>query len=428
MPTKEDTKIGFASWYVLIICSLLYMINYVDRQVLSITVEYMKIDLGLADTEIGVIQTVFFMSMALFAFPAAFLADRWSRKKAIALMGTFWSVFTFVTGLGRNFLGVIVPRSLVGIGEAGFTSGGIPMIAAAFPPKARARVMGVFNMSMAIGAALGVVLGGWIAKTYGWSMAFYIFAVPGLILSVLALLMKDCSAEEYKKETGRKQSFFTTIMTLFRTPTLRWIYIGYAMQNIMFFSFLTWGPAFLMRTQKIDSTKAGLIIGLISIMAILGSLVGGFLADHWQKRNKRGRMLTASLSLLCSSMILMIAMFLECRGIGLAFAVLYGIVAIVPIPAITAVTQDVAPPSVKSASWGMNAFCCYVLGGAWAPMIVGAISDGLGGGGYGLKVGLIISTLGGFVGAWFYWISSRSYAADLQKAEEAADPPRILVP
>lgn len=415
MSAKEFAKSRFSSWYVLIICSLLYMINYVDRQVLSITVEYMKIDLGLTDTQIGVIQTTFFMSMAVFAFPAAYLADRWSRKKAIAIMGIVWSGFTFVTGLGRSFWGVIIPRALVGIGEAGFTSGGIPMIAAAFSPKARARAMGVFNMAMALGAALGVVLGGYIAKTYGWRMAFYVFAVPGIILSLLALLMKDYSAVGCKNKTDQKNSFFSTIATLFKIPTLRWIYVGYAMQNITLFSFLTWGPAFLMRTQKIDSTKAGLIIGLISIMAIFGALLGGFLADFWQKRNEKGRMLTASFSLLFSSVILIIAMFLEFRGIGLAFGILYGIVSIIPVPAITAVTQDVAPPAVRSASWGMNAFCCYVLGGAWAPMIVGAISDGLGGGGYGLKIGLLIATMGGFVGALFYWFSAKNYPTDMRK-------------
>jgi len=419
LSAKEFTENRFSSWYVLIICSLLYMINYVDRQVLSITVEYMRLDLGLTDTQIGIIQTTFFMSMAVFAFPAAYLADRWSRKKAIAIMGLVWSAFTFITGLGRGFWGVIVPRSLVGVGEAGFTSGGIPMIAAAFSSKVRARAMGVFNMAMPIGGAIGVVLGGYIAKTYGWRMAFFVFAIPGVILSLLALLMKDYSAEDCKNESDRKISFFTTIITLFKIPTLRWIYVGYAMQNITLFSFLTWGPAFIMRTQKIDSTQAGLVIGLISIMAIFGAVIGGFLADFWQKRNERGRMLTAAFGLLASSIVLIISMYFDLKGIGLVFGVLWGILVVIPIPAITAVTQDVAPPSARSASWGMNAFCCYVLGGAWAPLLVGAISDGLGGGGYGLKIGLLISSIGGFAGAMLYGISSKSYSADLKKAEAA---------
>jgi len=399
------------------------MINYVDRQVLSITVEYMRADLGLTDTQIGIIQTTFFMSMAIFAFPAAYLADRWSRKKAIAIMGLVWSGFTFITGLGRSFWGFMIPRSLVGVGEAGFTSGGIPLIAAAFSPKVRARAMGFFNMAMPIGGAIGVVLGGYIAKTYGWRTAFFVFAIPGIILSLLALLMRDYSAEECKNESDKKVSFFTTILTLFKIPTLRWIYVGFAMQNITLFSFLTWGPAFIMRTQKIDSTQAGLIIGLISIMAIFGAIIGGFLADFWQKRNEKGRMLTAAFGLLVSSIMLIITMYFDLKGIGLVFGVLWGVLVVIPIPAITAVTQDVAPPSVRSASWGMNAFCCYVLGGAWSPLLVGAISDGLGGGAHGIKIGLLFASIGGFVGALLYWISARSYSSDLKKAEMACKEP-----
>jgi len=251
-------------------------------------------------------------------------------------------------------------------------------------------------------------------------MAFFIFAIPGIILSLLALLMKDCSAVEHTDESGPKISFFKTIMTLLKIPTLRWIYVGFAMQNITLFSFLTWGPAFIMRTHQVDSTQAGLIIGLISIMAIFGAVIGGFLADFWQQRNEKGRMLTAAFGLLASSIVLIISMYLDLKGIGLAFGILWGILVIIPLPAITAVTQDVAPPALRSASWGMNAFCCYILGGAWAPLLVGAISDGLGGGGYGLKVGLLVSSIGGFVGALLYWISARSYSSDLKKIDKKA--------
>jgi len=421
MQMKEFKYSRFASWYILIICSLLYMVNYVDRQVLSITVEHIRLDLGLTDTQIGIIQTTFFMSMAAFAFPAAYLADRWSRKKAIAVMGAIWSVFTFITGLGRSFMGVIIPRSLVGIGEAGFTSGGMPLIADAFPAKARARAMGIFNMAIPVGSAIGVVLGGFVAKAWGWRMAFFIFAIPGIILSLLTLLIKDHSEYINVKNNGESDteySFRQTIATLFKIPTLRWIYVGYAMQNITLFSFLTWSPAFLMRARNIDSTQAGLIIGAISLMAIFGAFIGGFLADFWQNRNEKGRMLTATYGLFFATILLIITLYLDLKGVGFAIGIVYGMITIIPVPAISAVTQDVAPPSLRSASWGMNAFCCYVLGGGWAPMLVGAISDIFGGGGYGLKAGLMISTLGGFAGTVCYLIGSKSYASDLKKVDE----------
>ena len=416
---QESTITTFSAWYILVICSLLYMVNYVDRQVLSITVVYIQRDLGLTDTQIGFIQTTFFMSMAVFAFPAAFLADRWSRTKSIAIMAALWSIFTFITGLGRNFVGILLPRSLVGIGEAGFTSGGIPLIAAAFPKESRGKAMGIFNMAIPIGSAAGMLLGGVISNAWGWRMAFFIFAIPGIILGILALLMKDYTTLQIRDEPVRKVSFFKAAVSLFRIPTLRWVYLGFAMQNITLFSFLTWTPAFVMRSRGVSSTEAGLTVGFIAIMAIFGSVIGGVLADYWQKRNHKGRMLTATFGLLAASVLLIITLYLDLSGVGFVFGLLYGVAAIIPVPAITAVTQDVAPPHLKSVSWGMNAFCCYVLGGGWAPMIVGGISDGLGGGAYGLKIGLGFSTLGGFLGAFFYWLSSRHYPADLQKADEA---------
>ncbi len=158
---------GWRAHYILIICSLLYMVNYMDRQVLSAVLEPMKQDLGLSDTQAGSLMTVFLLSIALFSLPLAYMVDRWSRRKAIALMAIFWSAFTFITGLGKSFLGVLIPRSLVGVGEAGFSSGGTAMLAAVYPPESRGRVMGVFNLVIPLGASLGVILGGYLSKNHG---------------------------------------------------------------------------------------------------------------------------------------------------------------------------------------------------------------------------------------------------------------------
>jgi MFS family permease len=98
--------------------------------------------------------------------------------------------------------------------------------------------------------------------------------------------------------------------------------------------------------------------------------------------------------------------------------ILYGIFSIFPVPSISAVTQDVTPPSLKGVSWGMAVFCCYIFGGAWSPILVGAVSDGLGGGAYGIKIGLLLTTLGGLAGAFFYWLSARHYSVDMENAQK----------
>ena len=126
---------GWRAHYVLIICTLLYIINYMDRQVFSVILQPMKIDLGLTDAECGLASTVLIFGMAFFSFPIAYLIDRWSRRKAIGLMAILWSIATFATGFARNFTGLLIPRFFVGLGEAGFVPGGTAMISASYPKE-----------------------------------------------------------------------------------------------------------------------------------------------------------------------------------------------------------------------------------------------------------------------------------------------------
>ena len=202
---KEYKIGGWSAHYILIICSLLYMVNYMDRQVLSAVLEPMKIDLGLSDTQAGSLQTIFLLSIAFFSLPVAYLVDRWSRRKAVALMAIFWSAFTYITGLGRNFIGVLIPRALVGVGESGFSAGGTAMLTAVYPPESRGKVMGVFNLVIPVGAALGVILGGYLSKNHGgWRTPFFVFAIPGIILGILAFFMRDYKTVDHLDERGKK--------------------------------------------------------------------------------------------------------------------------------------------------------------------------------------------------------------------------------
>jgi MFS family permease len=405
----------FMAWYILIICCLLYMVNYMDRQVFAVAVEPMKAELGLNDSQMGTIQTCFLLGMAFFSFPAAYMVDRWSRRKAISLMAVLWSAFTFLTGLGKSFTGILVPRTLVGVGEAGFTSGGTPLIAAAFPPEARSRVMGIFNLAIPLGSGLGMMLGGAIAKSYNWRAPFYAFAVPGIILGVLALFMKDYKTVRHLDESGRQISFFRAAASLFGIRSLKWMYLGMAMQMTLTFSFLSWAPAYIMRAQDVDIARAGMMAGIIGLMALFGSVIGGIIADAWQKRNERGRMYTAAISVALAAVLFLLSVLLEFKGIGFAVGIVFGMVIAGSAPSLSAMSQDVSPPSLKGVSWGMNVFCMYVFGGGYGPIVVGAVSDALGGGAHGLKMGLMLMAVPGIVSAVLYYMSARHYYADAER-------------
>jgi MFS family permease len=416
---KSELQVSTAqAYYILIICSLLYMVNYMDRQVLAVTVEPIKQEFGLSDAQIGMIFTMFFMGMAFFAFPSAYLVDRWSRRKAISVMAFLWSAFTFATGLARNFLSLFIPRFLVGVGEAGFTSGGTPLIAAAFPRRSRSKAMGVFNLAIPIGAALGMLLGGILSKNFGWRAPFFIFCIPGIVLGVLVLFCKDYKTVEHIDEFGQRQGFVETALSLFKIPSLRWLYLGCAMQNTLAYSLLTWGPAFIMRAQGVKEDKAGMIVSIVAFMAIFGAIIGGFVADMWQRKSRKGRMYAAAFGIGAATCFYIPALLLDFQGIGFAIGIVFGIFLVASNPAIYAISQDVVPPALRGVSWGMNVACQYVFGGAWGPLVVGAISDFFGGGTFGLRVGLLCSAISGVLGMMFFLMGSRCYPADVDKVKD----------
>jgi len=412
---------GGSAHFLLIVLSLLWMINWMDRQVMSAVLEPMMTDLGLTDTQGGWLHTVILLSASLFSLPVAFLIDRWSRRKAVAIMAVFWSAFTFVTGLGKSFMTVFIPRTMVGVGEAGYSAGGTAMITAAYPPEKRGTAMGIFNIFVPLGAALGYILGGYLSAHHGgWRTPFYFFAIPGVILGILALFLKDYKTVEKVEETGgERPGFIESAKAVLRVPTLRWLYIGHAMHNIMAVAVLVWLPTFLIRAHEVSEAKAGMTVGIISLMAIIGSPLGGILADRWQKKNPKGRMLVPVVGDFLSAALLIPALLLDVEGPGLYLMFAFGIFLMMGLPSIHTITQDVVTPGLKGVSWGMTVLAIYLLGGAWAPMAVGAISDGLGADANALRTAIIIAGCAGFLASILFFMGSRKYPEDVEKVEGA---------
>lgn len=406
-----------SSLYILIICTLLYMVNYMDRQVVAAVVEPMKAALSLNDGDIGVLGSVFLLSIALFSFPVAYLVDRWSRRKSIAIMAVLWSGFTFLTGKAWNFTTLLIPRALVGVGEAGFSSGGTAMVGAAYDSKKRGAMMGIFNMSIPLGVALGSILGGTLAKSGGWQAPFLVFAIPGIILGILALFMKDYKTVEHTHESGAKVTFFQSIKKLFQIPSLVWVLVGYGLANIMSMSFLFWTPAFIGRAWGVDVAAANAVMVPIVLAAIVGSPIGGILADIWFKKDPRGRLYIPAITIILSAFLLAGAIYFQFKGIGMGLVIAYGVLNVMALPCLSAISQDVAPAAQKGLVWGLMVFCMYVFGGGWSPYLVGAISDSLGQGAQALGTALTIASIGGILGGICYLMAARPYPADMERVK-----------
>lgn len=425
MSDKENrsTKYGIGGWkahYVLIVCTLLYVINYMDRQVFSVILQPMKIELGLTDVQCGLASTVSILCMAFFSFPISYIVDRWSRRKTIGIMAILWSVFTFSTGLARNFIGVLIQRAFVGLGEAGFVPGGTAMISASYPNERRGWAIGIFHIAIPLGAAAGMILGGILSSRMGWRAPFFFFAIPGVLLGIMAFFMKDYKTIDQPQDAGGIKGFFIALVDVLRLSTMRWYYLALGMAVFMTSSVLIWLPSLMIRILNISEAKAGLITGGIALAAIIGAPLGGFLADYWQKKNSRGRMYIPVVTYIFGGLLLIIAIFTRFSPLGIGLAVFYGILVAMAMTATAAISQDVAPVAHKGLSMGLAIFAQYMLGGAWGPYVVGIVSDRLGGGAEGLSIAVMLCGLFGILAGVLFFVASRTYPEDLQKVKEEA--------
>lgn len=414
---------GSKATYVMVICSLLFLVNYMDRQIMAAVLQPMKVDLGLTDFQAGLANTMFYVGVLLFCVPVAHWVDKWSRKKMIGLMAFFWSAFTLFTGLSSNYIQLLAARFGVGLGESGFGAGGTALISASYPPEKRAAKIGIFNTFITVGILAGMVGGGLISVHFGgWRTAFFVFAIPGIILGILAFFMQDYSIT--RDASGSKApSFVQNVKVLFSNRSLRLIYFGYGLFAVVIFSYLTWLPALLMRAYGINEAKAGLIAGSLAFISLVAPFTGGLLADRWHSKRSGGRIRLAAVGILVASVALWFAFLtvfnVNSKGMMIfsyIMLIVYGIASGMPNPAVMASTQDVVRPELKGLSSGMAYLAMMLFGGAFGPAMVGALSDKFGGGYQGLTYALYVISLFGVAAAVVWWRASRYIGEDMAQA------------
>lgn len=411
---------GHRATYVLIICSLLRAISYADWQVMSVVLQPMKIDLGLSDLQTGIANTAFFVGIIVFTLPVAHLVDVWSRKKMIGLMAIAWSVFTLATGAVGGFVTLLAARFGVGVGEAGFGPGGTALVAASYPDHQRGQKLGIFNVFITIGVIVGVIAGGYLSANHGgWRTPFYVFGIPGIVLGLLAFFMQDYRLERPDGRAYVHASFATNLKQLFRIRSLRWLSLGLGMYAVLQISVGTWFPSLLIRAYGIREDKAGLVMGIVTIIGLAGPILGGIVADRWRSRYAGGRMRLAAVSVAIASilvwLVLLAALDLANRPLMIFCATmmpLHSVFVGMALPAVAATTQDVVPAGLKGLAWGAATVALYLFGGAWGPLLVGSISDHFESGYRGLALGLATTGLFGLVASWMWWVAARHVDAD----------------
>jgi len=409
------------SYYLFTLLFLLYLFNYVDRVIVTSLFPFIQKDWGLTDTECGMLVSIVFGAIVTLTIPASILVDRWSRKKTIGIMALLWSFATAACAFTKTFPQLLIARTGIGIGEAGFAPGGTAMLSGLFPAEKRSRMMGLWNASIPLGSAIGIGLGGIIAETWGWRHAFGIVAIPGAIVAILFFFIKDYKTVELVKTV--KEGGAATVkvamskMDIFRefirTPSLMLTNIGFAGVIFTTTSILTWLPTYFHRIDGIPMSQAGMKTGLIMMLAIIGGPVGGWIADVWFKKRAAARLLFPAISTILTAVVLFAAFTLLDGKAQYAALLVMGVLIVAFAPAAITVTQDVIHPGLRAISYAVCVIFQNALGAFTAPMVLGALSDS-----YGIKTAISVLPIFLVISAVLFFLGSFFYEKDLSKVEK----------
>jgi predicted MFS family arabinose efflux permease len=287
---RSPYRITWHTHYALAMLAIIYVFNYIDRLVISILIEPIKLEFGISDTQIGLLSGVAFaIFYTLFGLPFGRLADRIGRKPVIAIACIAWSAMTMLCGVATSFAMLLLFRIGVAVGEAGGTAPSVAMVSDLYPPEKRSRALSVFLMGPSLGAVLGLGLGGWIAQEYGWRTAFIVIGAPGVLLGLLLWLTVRSPAPPAAATPAAgaaKEHWRSTLKELLATPAFLLIVLAGTTAAIMGYAIGTWNPSFLIRSHGLSMQDAGLLIGLGGgICATIGTLLCGSTTDRLVARD-----------------------------------------------------------------------------------------------------------------------------------------------
>jgi MFS family permease len=412
------------AWFAFAMTVGLMVFDYVDRQIIVSLFPHLKAEWGLSDKQLGGLVSIISLTVATFAIPISLVADRFSRVKSVVVMALVWSLATISCMFTRNYGALLAARGLVGLGEAGYGSVGAALIASHFPARMRGTLMAAFLAAASFGSVLGVMIGGIIAERWGWHAAFGVVGVPGLILALLYLFVRDYRTvelaprpEHRRRSTGEAAGFIVHALT--RSHTMRWVCVGGALQLIVVSAVWAWLPSFLNRMHGVPAAQAGVKAAIVVLAGAVGCVVWGWVADRAGRTNPAAKLQVTALMCLATMVALAFAFGAARLGITLtapeqfALIALGGFMMTCTVGPAAAAVIDVVHPGLRSTSASVLTLFQNLFGLAVGPFISGALSDAL-----GLQTALTLIPAFGLLAAAAMWRASRSYEADVSGAKE----------
>ena len=371
----------FYRYYVLAVLTVVYVFNFVDRQLLVILQEPIKAELNLSDTQLGLLTGfAFALFYVICGIPIARWADKGNRRTIIALALTIWSVMTAMCGLAANYTHLLLARVGVGVGEAGGSPPAHSMISDIFKPKNRALALSVYSIGIYIGILIGFAAGGFLADAFSWRLAFFVVGIPGAALALLVLLTVrepirgwsegDTKAVEPAPPIG------DVARLLWSRISFRHIALAASMQAFIIYGIGNWLPSYFLRTYELDIGTIGAWMALTTgFGGGLGSFCGGWMADKFGAKDVRWYLWVPAI---LTSLLVPVQLAILLSGevyFALIMTAPFHFLSAAYLGAVLAVSHNLVNGRMRAMTSAVLFFVLNLIGLGLGPVIVGFLSD-----------------------------------------------------
>jgi MFS family permease len=371
-----------SKYYALVLLTIVYACNFIDRQLLAILQESIKADLLLSDGQLGLLAGFAFALFYVTAgIPIARWADRSNRRNIVAGALFLWSFMTAISGFVQNYAQLLAARIGVGIGEAGGSPPSHSIISDIFPPEKRAGAMGFYSMGVNIGILFGFLLGGWLNEFFGWRVAFMVVGAPGILLAVVVrftLREPTRGMAENRLASDKSVPLGQVLALLWSRRSFRHMALGAALNAFCGYSIASWTASFMIRSHGMSTGELGTWLALISgLCGAIGVFLGGMVADRLGQKDQRWYMwVPAAASVVCIPFMALVYLT-DHAYLALLFAVVPGLLHNVYLGSTLATTHSLVGLRMRAVASAILFFILNLIGLGLGPLLVGLLSDHL---------------------------------------------------
>lgn len=408
-------------WTLLVV----YIFNFIDRQIVSILAEPIARDLGLSDSQIGLLTGLAFaLFYATLGVPIARWADKpdTNRPGLIALCLVVWSGMTALCGMAQNYTQLLLARIGVGVGEAGCTPTAHALIADSLPPEKRAGGIAFFGLGIPIGGLLGTLIGGGMAEVLGWRQAFVVVGVPGIALALFVwLFLKDPRARKAAAANAPPRlSMLASLKALATSPAYCLILSGASLVAFLSYGKGVWVLIYFQRTHKLSVGETAIWVGLVlGVAGIVGTWLGGWAADRFGAKDRRHMLTLPAVGMLLAAPVLFAGYWVDDWRMAVALLILPTIFNAAYYGPAYGAAQVLARPDTRAMAAAWMVFAQNLIGLGLGPLLFGMLSQWLKAdyGAESVRIVLYFAAWAGLLPALLFWLGARALGRETEEKD-----------